>query len=37
VTSLEKAAESMERVKLTELGEFLTEAGNATVSKPGAR
>ena len=39
VTSLETAAESMERVRarLTELGELLTEAGNATVSKPGAR
>ena len=38
VTSLETAAESMERVRarLTELGELLTEAGSATVSKPGA-
>ena len=39
VANLETAAESMERVRarLTELGELLTEAGNATVSKPGAR
>ena len=39
VTNLETAAESMERVRarLTELGELLTEAGSATVSKPGAR
>ena len=39
VTSLETAAKSMERVRsrLTELGELLTEAGSATVSKPGAR
>ena len=39
VTNLETAAESMERVRarLTELGELLTEAGSATVAKPGAR
>jgi hypothetical protein len=39
VTSLETAAESMERVRarLTELGELLTEAGSATVAKPRAR
>jgi hypothetical protein len=36
---VDTAAESMERakVRLTELSELLTEAGSATVSKPGAR
>ena len=36
---VDTAAESMERAKarLTELSELLTEAGSATVSKPGAR